>query len=72
MTSMELHFLIKQHKIHQALGEKYTGPNYVYSKWIKSPTEMGMSGGGLWMIWHNVSGLMNYMTILTEGGGPCS
>ena len=28
-----------------SLSEKYLGPNYVYSKWIKSPSEMGMSGG---------------------------
>ena len=54
-----------------ALGEKYTGPNYIYSKWIKSPSEMGMSGGAsLDDLANNVSGLVNYMTILTEGGGP--
>lgn len=53
-----------------ALGEKYTGPNYVYSKWIKSPSEMGMSGGStLDDFANNISGLMNYTQILTEGGG---
>ena len=54
-----------------SLGEKYIGPNYVYSKWIKSPSEMGMSGGAsLDDFANNISGLMNYMQILTEGGGP--
>ncbi len=54
-----------------SLSEKYIGPNYVYSKWIKSPSEMGMSGGAsLDDFSNNISGLMNYMQVLTEGGGP--
>jgi len=54
-----------------SMSEKYTGPNYIYSKYIKSPSEMGMSGGGsLDDLANNVAGLVNYMTVLTEGGGP--
>ena len=53
-----------------SMSEKYTGPNYIYSKYIKSPSEMGMSGGGsLDDLANNVAGLVNYMTVLTEGGG---
>ena len=29
-----------------SLGKDFTGPNYIYSKWIKTPTELGMSDGG--------------------------
>ena len=46
MTTTGSSFFNKAASDPSALGEKYTGPNYVYSKWIKSPTEMGMSGGG--------------------------
>jgi hypothetical protein len=56
-----------------SLGEEYIGPNYVYGKWIKSPTELGMSdGGSLKDFGNNVSGIMNYVTLLAEGGGPAS
>ena len=56
-----------------SLGKDFTGPNYIYSKWIKTPTELGMSdGGSLSNFADNVSGLMNYVTILSEGGGPAS
>jgi hypothetical protein len=56
-----------------SMGEKFVGPNYVYSKFIKSPTEMGMSGEGTMdALSKNVAGLMNYMQILTEGGGKAS
>lgn len=56
-----------------SLGKDFVGPNYIYSKWIKSPSEMGMTdGASLSDFANNVSGLMNYVTILTEGGGPAS
>ena len=51
-----------------SMSEKFVGPNYVYSKFINSPTEMGM-GGGAGNFSKNISGLMNYMQLLTEGGG---
>jgi hypothetical protein len=71
MTTTGSSFFNKAASDPSSLGEKFTGPNYVYSKWIKSPTEMGMNGGGsLDDLADNVSGLMNYMTVLTEGGGP--
>ncbi len=54
-----------------ALGEEYTGPNYSYAKWIKTPTELGMSSKPD-AIAHNVAGIMDYVTMLTEGGGPAS
>ena len=56
-----------------SLGKEFIGPNYIYGKFIKSPTEMGMSdGGSLDDFGNNVSGLMNYVTLLAEGGGPAS
>ena len=55
----------------ESMGEKFVGPNYVYSKFIKSPTEMGM-GGGADNFSKNISGLVNYMQLLTEGGGKAT
>ena len=56
-----------------SLGKEFTGPNYIYSKYIKTPSELNMSdGGSLDDFANNVSGLMNYVTILAEGGGPAS
>ena len=51
MTTTGSSFFNKAASDPSSLGEKFTGPNYVYSKWIKSPTEMGRMEVGLWMIW---------------------
>jgi hypothetical protein len=56
-----------------SLGKDFAGQNYIYSKFIKTPTELGMSdGGSLSDFAKNVSGLMNYVTVLSEGGGKAS
>lgn len=66
-------FFKKAAKDPSSLGKDFVGPNYMYSKWIKTPTELGMSdGGSLSDFADNVSGIMNYVTILSEGGGPAS
>ena len=53
------------------LGTEFTGPNYSYAKWIKTPTELGM-GSRPDQLAQNVAGIMDYITIITEGGGPAS
>lgn len=53
------------------LGTEFTGPNYSYAKWIKTPTELGM-GSKPDQLGQNVAGIMDYITIITEGGGPAS
>ena len=55
----------------ESLGEEYTGPNYSYAKWIKTPSQLGMSSKPD-AIADNVAGIMDYVTMLTEGGGPAS
>jgi hypothetical protein len=55
----------------QDLQKEYVGPNYEYAKFIKTPNEMGMSGKSN-AIASNISGLMNYIHLLSEGGGPAS
>jgi hypothetical protein len=67
---MSSSFFQKAAKNPQDMGEKYTGPSYVYSKFIKSPSELKMSGeGSLDALSSNVAGLMDYTQLLTEGGG---
>ena len=53
------------------LQKELVGPKYEYAKFIKSPNEMGMSGKAD-AIGSNISGLMNYIHLLSEGGGPAS
>jgi hypothetical protein len=53
------------------LQKEYVGPNYEYAKFIKTPNEMGMSGNAS-SISSNIAGIMNYIHILANGGGPAS
>ena len=53
------------------LEEKLLGPSYSYSKHIKTPEEMGMSGKGS-AINANVHGIEAYVKLLFEGGGNAS
>ena len=53
------------------LQTEFVGPKYEYAKFIKTPNEMGMSGKAD-AIGSNISGLMNYIHLLSEGGGPAS
>ena len=59
------------------LQEDVLGPDYAYWKFIKSPSEMGMSSDGkLGALSNDIIGLVNYMeTLITSGGaqrGPGS
>lgn len=53
------------------LVKSIVGQNYEYAKWIKTPNEMGMSGEPN-ALSNNIGGIMNYVHLLTEGGGPAS
>ena len=52
------------------LSKEYVGPNYGMQI-IKTPNEMGMSGNAS-SISSNIAGIMNYIHILANGGGPAS
>lgn len=57
----------------QAAKEKYIGPDYPYYKYIKSPSEIGMSDKGtLNQMGKNVDGLIGYVELLVSGGGKAS
>jgi hypothetical protein len=47
------------------------GPRYDYVKNIKTPAELGMSPAGN-KIAQNISGLMNYVSLLVSGDSPAS
>ena len=60
------------------LEKEFLGPKYPYQKYIRSPTEMGMSGDGSMKALNNdISGIVNYVNLLVSGksyasktGGP--
>jgi hypothetical protein len=53
--------------------EKYIGPDYPYYKYIKTPSEIGMSGkGSLSQLGKDIDGLINYVELLVSGGGKAS
>jgi hypothetical protein len=57
----------------KALEESLLGPDYKYYNYINSPENMGMSASGnLSALSSNVAGLINYVTLLSSGGGPAS
>jgi hypothetical protein len=57
----------------KALEQSILGPDYKYYDYIKSPEDMGMSSdGSISAITRDVSGIINYVTILSSGGGPAS
>ena len=51
--------------------KEITGPSYNYAKYIKTPSQLKM-GSKPDQLANNVAGIMDYVTILTEGGGPAS
>jgi hypothetical protein len=56
-----------------AAKEKYIGPDYPYYKYIKAPSEIGMSDKGtLNQMGKNVDGLIGYVELLVSGGGEAS
>ena len=55
------------------LQEDLLGPDYNYTKQIKSPEEMGMSSkGSTTAISNNISGLIGYTQVLVTGSGNAS
>jgi hypothetical protein len=57
----------------KALEESLLGPDYKYYDYINSPENMGMSAdGSMSAITKDVAGLINYVTLLSSGGGPAS
>ena len=57
----------------KAAKEKYIGPDYPYYKYIKTPSEIGMSGkGSLSQLGKDIDGLVNYVELLVSGGGKAS
>jgi len=55
----------------EGLEEKILGPDYPYHKFIKSPSEMGMSASGS-KIATNIGGLISYVDVLVTGRGKAS
>ena len=57
----------------KAAEEKYIGPDYPYYKYIKTPSQIGMSGAGsLSQLGKDIDGLTNYVELLVSGGGKAS
>ena len=57
----------------KAAEEKYIGPDYPYYKYIRTPSEIGMSGNGtLSQLGKDVDGLISYVELLVSGGGKAS
>ena len=57
----------------QAAKEKYMGPDYPYYKYIRPPSEIGMSDkGSLSQLGKNIDGLIGYVELLVSGGGKAS
>ena len=57
----------------KAAEAKYIGPDYPYYKYIRTPSEMGMSGAGnLTQLGKDIDGLINYVELLVSGGGKAS
>lgn len=57
----------------RAAEEKYLGPNYPYHKYIRTPSEIGMSSkGSLSALGNNIDGLIGYVELLVSGGGEAS
>ena len=55
------------------LEESILGPDYKYYKFIKEPSEMGMSGdGSLEVLGKDIKGLISYTQLLVSGSGDAS
>jgi len=52
------------------LGSDFLGPSYNYGDYIKTTSEMGMSGAGNFTaLGNDIAGLISYSDLLIEGGG---
>lgn len=57
----------------KSVEEKLMGPDYPYYKYIKTPSQIGMSGkGSLSQLGKDVDGLVAYVELLVSGGGKAS
>lgn len=57
----------------EATKEKYLGPDYPYYKYIKTPSEIGMSSkGSLAVLGKNIDGLIAYVELLVSGKSKAS
>ena len=56
-----------------SLQQELLGPDYKYYKFIRTPSELNMSGdGNMGALARNVSGLVNYTQLLVEGTGQAN
>jgi hypothetical protein len=57
----------------KATEEKYIGPDYPYYKYIKTPSEIGMTDeGSLKALGKDIDGLTSYVELLVSGQGNAS
>jgi hypothetical protein len=57
----------------KAAEEKYIGPDYPYYKYIRTPSEIGMSDeGSLKALGKDIDGLTSYVELLVSGKGNAS
>ena len=57
----------------KAVEEEYLGPDYPYYKYIKTPSELGMSkNGDLATLGKDIDGLINYVELLVAGNSRAS
>lgn len=57
----------------KAAEEKYIGPDYPYYKYIRTPSEIGMSGkGSLSQLGKDIDGLIAYVELLVSGSSKAS
>jgi len=57
----------------KAAQEKYIGPDYPYYKYIKTPSQIGMSSeGSLNALGKDITGLVSYVELLVSGKGKAS
>ena len=57
----------------KAVEEKYLGPDYPYYKYIRTPSDLGMSStGSLSALGKDIDGLVNYVELLVSGNSKAS
>jgi hypothetical protein len=55
------------------VSKEYTGPSYPYYKYIKTPSELGMSDeGSLEQMGKDINGLISYVELLVSGNSKAS
>lgn len=57
----------------KSVEEKFIGPDYPYYKYVRSPSDIGMTGdGSLSALGKDIDGLKSYVEILVSGTGNAS